>query len=73
MGITRLWVGYYWVNDHDTAFTYQLFGSAGYKIDPHLALVAAVRYLNIGKAKIENVRTRVGDDTSLELGVRYGF
>lgn len=73
LGVTNTKIEYYSYSDDDTAFTYQVFGSVGYKVTPKLAISATVRYLNIGEATLFNITDDVGDDTALELGVSYRF
>lgn len=73
IGVSRVSIKYYSIDDSDTAFTYQVLGTLGYHITRNVALEGNLRYLNIGTAKLAWIKGDVGDDTSLELGLKYRF
>lgn len=64
------YIGYDVYTLKDYAFTYQLIGTVGCKLTAKAALEASVRYLNIGDVKDD---IEVGDDVSLELGLKFRF
>lgn len=73
VGVTKTSVKYWIVSDSDKAFTYQLLGSVGYMLSKEISIEAAVRYIDIGSAKMVGVKADVGDDVSFELGFRCRF
>lgn len=73
IGMARTRLKYFWFDDSDTSFTYQLIGTVGYKLNPQWAIEGSVRYLNIGEATIGSITADVGDDTSLEVGLKFRF
>jgi opacity protein-like surface antigen len=73
IGASRVSLKYYWVKDSDTAFTYQLLGTIGYRLTRNVAVEGNVRYLNIGSYELVGVKFGQGDDASLELGLKYRF
>ena len=73
LGITRAKISGLGLNASDEPFSAQAFVGMGYKITPTTSLTGAVRYLRIEKAEFFGFRDRVGDDFSLEVGVRCRF
>lgn len=58
----------------DDAFTYQLMAALGYRFSPAFSVEAGVRYLNIGEADFgTGIEDDVGDDTAVELGLKFRF
>ena len=73
LGATQVKLYGWGYNENDWAFTFQAFVGAEYSVTPNVSLTAGTRYLNIGTASVGGIRAKVGDDDSLEAGIRIRF
>ncbi len=60
-------------SDDDTSFAIQAMGGLLYRLSDSMGLYTGVRYLRIDEATLMGITADVGDDVSVEVGVRFGF
>ncbi|MBI3884386.1 MAG: outer membrane beta-barrel protein [Opitutae bacterium] len=72
-GASRVKINVFSFSESDSAFSYQGFAGLTYKATESTTLTLGARYLWIGDANLFGVAARVGDDVSLEAGVRIKF
>ena len=63
----------YYGSSSDVAFAYQLFTGLNFSVNEKTSLCAGVRYIDIGEATLSGITAELGDDVSLELGVKFKF
>lgn len=73
VGFSRVRVSGLGLSDSDNAFSAQAFAGLMYTLSPNTAVTAGARYLWIGDAELFGFEDEVGDDVSLELGLRFRF
>lgn len=73
VGISFNQLSYGSFDDSDNAFAFQFFGGVLYRVSQNVGLYGGVRYLNIQKTTLAGISDNVGDDASIEVGVRFGF
>ena len=73
LGVSRVKLNGWGADDATWAFAVQAFGGVEYKATPTVSLTLGLRYLWIGRAHLFNVKEDVGDDLSVEAGIRYRF
>jgi opacity protein-like surface antigen len=73
LGASQVKLSGWGYHDNDWAFTFQTFAGVEYSVTPTVSLTAGGRYLNIGTASVGGIRGTVGDDGSLEAGIRIRF
>ncbi len=61
------------LRDSGSAFTAQAFGGLAFNVTPKASLTVGLRHLRIGEAKLLGIKDTVGDDTSVEAGIRIRF
>lgn len=63
----------YYGSSNDTAFTYQGLAGVNFALTEKTILGLGVRYINIGEASLHGITADVGDDLSIELGLKFKF
>lgn len=61
------------IRDSDSGFTAQAFGGVAFNVTPKVSFTASVRHFRIGDVKLFDVKDTLGDDTSVEAGIRIRF
>jgi opacity protein-like surface antigen len=64
--------GYGW-SDNSWGFTYQALAGLQYKASETVSLTLGARYIDIDNVSLFGVNSDVGDDVSIEAGVRFKF
>ena len=73
LGIAFNQLDYFGQSDDDSSLAMQAFGGVHYRVSDTFGLYAGARYLRIDEATLAGITADVGDDVSLEVGVRFGF
>lgn len=63
----------YYGSSTDTAFAYQALAGLNFNVTEKTSLCLGARYINIGEATLSGITADVGDDISVELGMKFKF
>jgi len=63
----------YYGSSNDTAFTYQGLVGVNFALTEKTSLGLGARYLNIGETTLHGITDDLGDDLSIELGLKFKF
>lgn len=62
-----------WFATDDRTHVYQLFGGIGYRFTPQFSVEGNIRYLDVGHVSFFTPTDQIGNDTSIEVGVKFRF
>lgn len=73
LGTARLKASVFGFDDSAWTFAAQAFGGVQYNVTPVMAITAGLRYIWVDDVDLYGSSIDVGDDVSVEVGVRFRF
>jgi opacity protein-like surface antigen len=61
------------IRDSDSGFTAQAFAGFAFNVTPKVSFTVGARHFRIGDVELFDVEDTLGDDTSIEAGIRIRF
>lgn len=61
------------IRDSDSGFTAQAFAGVAFNVTPAVSFTVGARHFRVGEVKLFDVEDTLGDETSIEAGIRIRF